>query len=79
MKKLSDHEIFIAKIYIYVMFSNFTKILNHENLKLYRYLALPVSSMLSSCMHCASVPQKKVCIFKTGNLIVSQNKTWLYL
>ena len=35
MKKRSDHEIFITKIYIHVIFSNFTKILNHENLELY--------------------------------------------
>ena len=34
-KKLSDHKIFITKIYIHVIFSNFTKILNHENLELY--------------------------------------------
>ena len=34
-KKLSDHEIFIMKIYIHVIFGNFTKILNHENLELY--------------------------------------------
>ena len=33
-KKRSDHEIFITKIYIHVIFSNFTKILNHENLEL---------------------------------------------
>ena len=33
-KKHSDHEIFITKIYINVIFSNFTKILNHENLEL---------------------------------------------
>ena len=30
-KKRSDHEIFITKIYIHVIFSNFTKILNHKN------------------------------------------------
>ena len=30
-EKSSDHEIFI---YIHVIFSNFTKILNHENLEL---------------------------------------------
>ena len=35
MKKRSDHEIFITKIYIHVIFSNFMKILNHENLELY--------------------------------------------
>ena len=35
MKKPSDHEIFIMKIYIHVIFSNFTKTLNHENLELY--------------------------------------------
>ena len=34
-KKLSYHEIFITKIYIHVIFNNFTKILNHENLELY--------------------------------------------
>ena len=34
-KKLSDHEIFIMKFYIHVIFSNFMKILNHENLELY--------------------------------------------
>ena len=34
-KKRSNHEIFITKIYIYVVFSNFIKILNHENLLLY--------------------------------------------
>ena len=34
-EKCSDHEIFITKIYIHVNFSNFTKILNHENLELY--------------------------------------------
>ena len=34
-KKCSHHEIFIMKIYIHVIFSNFTKILNHENLELY--------------------------------------------
>ena len=34
-KKCSDHEIFITKIYIHVICSNFTKILNHENLELY--------------------------------------------
>ena len=34
-KKRSDHEIFITKIYIHVIFSNFMKNLNHENLKLY--------------------------------------------
>ena len=34
-KKCSDHEIFITKINIHVIFSNFTKILNHENLELY--------------------------------------------
>ena len=39
----------------------------------------PVSSMLSSCMHCASVPQQDVCICETGNPRESQNKTWLYL
>ena len=30
-EKRSDDEIFIMKIYIHVIFSNFTKILNHEN------------------------------------------------
>ena len=35
MKKCSDHEIFITKIYIHVIFSIFTKILNHKNLELY--------------------------------------------
>ena len=34
-KKCSDHEIFITKIYINGISSNFTKILNHENLELY--------------------------------------------
>ena len=34
-KKRSDHKIFITKIYIRVISSNFTKILNHENLELY--------------------------------------------
>ena len=34
-KKCSDHESFITKIYIYGISSNFTKILNHENLELY--------------------------------------------
>ena len=35
MKKRSDHEIFSTKIFIHVIVSNFTKILNHENLELY--------------------------------------------
>ena len=35
MKKFSDHEIFIMKLYIHVIFSIFTKILNHESLELY--------------------------------------------
>ena len=34
-KKCGDHEIFITKIFNYGIFSNFTKILNHENLELY--------------------------------------------
>ena len=34
-KKCIDDEIFIMKIYIHVIFSNFTKILNHKNLELY--------------------------------------------
>ena len=34
-KKCSDHEIFITKIYVYGISSNFMKILNHENLELY--------------------------------------------
>ena len=37
--KHSDHEIFIMKIYIHVIFTNFTKILNHENLELYSTVA----------------------------------------
>ena len=40
-KKLSDHEIFITKIYIHVIFSNFTKLLNHENLELYGIIESP--------------------------------------
>ena len=35
MKKCGNHEIFITKIFNYGIFSNFTKILNHENLELY--------------------------------------------
>ena len=34
-EKLSDHKLFITKIYIHVIFRNFMKILNHENLELY--------------------------------------------
>ena len=34
-KKCGDHEIFIMKIFNYGIFSNFMKILNHENLELY--------------------------------------------
>ena len=34
-KKYGDHEIFIMKIFNHGIFSNFTKILNHENLELY--------------------------------------------
>ena len=34
-KKCGDHEIFITKIFNHGIFSNFTKILNHENLELY--------------------------------------------
>ena len=34
-KKCSDHKIFITKIFIYGIFSSFTKILNHRNLELY--------------------------------------------
>ena len=35
MKKSGDHEIFITEIFNHGIFSNFTKILNHENLELY--------------------------------------------
>ena len=39
-QKGSNHENFITKINIHVIFGNFTKILNHENLELYSmYLA----------------------------------------
>ena len=34
-KKCGDHEIFIMIIFIHGIFSNFTKILNHESLELY--------------------------------------------
>ena len=34
-KKCGDHKIFITKIFIYGIFGNFTKSLNHENLELY--------------------------------------------
>ena len=37
-KKCGDHEIFIMKIFNHGIFSNFTKILNHENLELYGML-----------------------------------------
>ena len=40
-KKCGDHEIFITKIFNYGIFSNFTKILNHENLELYGILPFP--------------------------------------
>ena len=35
MKKSGDDEIFITKFFNHGIFSNFTKILNHENLELY--------------------------------------------
>ena len=34
-KFLSDHEIFITKIYFEANFERFTNFLNHENLELY--------------------------------------------
>ena len=52
-KKCSNHEIFITKIYIHAIFSNFTKILSHENLELYGILITDCGHIVVAWRSCA--------------------------
>ena len=46
-KKCGDHEIFIAKIFNHGIFSDFTYILNHENVELYGKLTAFVTCSIT--------------------------------